>query len=216
MADDAPEATAGSITVAGTGRVSIEPDRADLRLGIAVARPTVAAARSDAAAIMDRIRAALDKVGIAARDIRTTQLTVQPRYDYVDGRSPALSGYELGNVVEVTIRDLVRLAEVVDGSLQAGATSMDSLSFRREDPAEAERQARILAMRSARARADVLAEAGGLTIVGVSAVAEGAALPERGPQAKAERMLMSADMATPVSGGSLDIEVTVTVRYRTT
>lgn len=210
----APGSIAGSITVAATGRVSIEPDRADLRLGIAVARPTVAAARLEAAAVMDRIRAALDSVGIEARDIRTSQLTVQPRYDYVDGRSAALSGYELSNLVEVTIRDLARLAEVVDGSLQAGATSMDSLSFHREDPSGAERQARILAMASARARADVLAEAGDLIIVGVADIVEGATLPEQGSQARTERTL-SADAATSLSGGSLEIAVSVTVRYRT-
>ena len=91
-------------------------------------------------------------------------LSVQPRYDYRDGRAPTLTGYELANSVEVTVRDLARLGAVIDGTLTAGATSMDGLSFRLADPAPAEREARVLAMTSARARADVLAEPAGLAI----------------------------------------------------
>ena len=87
-----------------------EPDIADLRLGVTVARPTVAAARADAATTMTAILEAIDAAGVARRDLRTTLLSVQPRYDYRDGRAPALTGYELANVVEVTVRDLGTLA----------------------------------------------------------------------------------------------------------
>lgn len=205
----------GAIVVSGTGRVAVQPDVADLRLGVAVSRPTVDAARAEAAGTMDAILTAVDVAGVARRDVRTTMLSVQPRYDYRDGKPPTLTGYELSNVVEVTVRDLGRLGDVVDGTLQAGATSMDSLSFRVADPAPAEREARILAMAAARARADVLAEAAGLAIIGVSSVVEGgAAVPPR-PFAKAERMMMASDAATPVEAGSLEVAVSVTVSYRT-
>jgi uncharacterized protein len=204
----------GSIVVTGTGRVAIAPDVADLRLGVAVARPTVEAARADAAATMAAILAAIDAAGVARRDVQTALLSVQPRYDYPDGKPPTLTGYELTNVVEVTVRDLGRLAEVVDGTLRAGATSMDGLSFRVDDPIPAEREARIKAMLAARARADVLAEAADLTIQGVSDITEGAVIAPPGPRMKAERMMLAADAATPVQAGLTEISVTVTVSYR--
>lgn len=204
----------GSIVVSGTGRVAVAPDVADLRLGVSVARPTVDAARAGAAAIMESILAAVDRAGVERRDVRTSQLSVQPRYDYRDGKPPTLTGYELANVVEVTVRDLTRLGDVIDGTLGAGATSMDSLAFRVADPGPAEREARVLAMASARGRADVLAEAAGLTITGVASVVEGATGAPR-PFAKAERMMVAADAATPVEAGSTEIAVTVTVTYRT-
>ena len=119
--------------------------------------------------------------------------SVQPRYEYRDNQPPQLSGYELANVVEVTVRNLARLGDVVDGVLKAGATSMDSLTFRLDDPAPAEREARIRAMAAARARADVLAEAAGVAISGVSSVIEDGAAPPPRPFAKAERMMASAD-----------------------
>ena len=73
-------------------------------------------------------------------------LSVQPRYDYRDGKAPTLTGYDLANVVEVTVRDLAALGGVVDGALTAGATSLDGLTFRVDDPREAERAARTAAV----------------------------------------------------------------------
>ena len=205
----------GTIVVAGTGRVAVVPDVADLRLGVAVSRPTVDAARAEAAGLMAAILAAVEGAGVAKRDVRTSLLSVQPRYDYRDGKPPTLTGYELANVVEVTVRDLTRLGEVVDATLAAGATSMDGLSFGVADPAPSEREARLLAMAEARARADALAGAADLTIVGVASVIEGAVASAPRPFAKAERMMMAADASTSVEAGSQEVAVTVTVTYRT-
>lgn len=205
--------TPGTIVVSGTGRIAVEPDVADLRLGVSVARPTVDSARADAAAAMTAILAAIRDGGVAARDIRTTLVSVQPRYDYRDGKPPLLTGYELANQVEVTIRDLANLGSVIDGSLTAGATSMDSLSFRVDDPTEPERAARLAAMAQARSRADVLAEAAGVTISGVGDVVEGGGGSPAYPQPKVARMML-ADSATPVEGGTTEISVSVTVTYR--
>ena len=202
-----------TITVSGTGRVAVEPDVAELRLGVSIARPTVDTARADAAAAMTAILAAIRAAGVADRDIRTTLVSVQPRYDYRDGKPPVLTGYELSNVVEVTIRDLAGLGSVIDGSLTAGATSMDGLSFRVDEPADAERAARLAAMAQARSRADILAEAAGVAITGVSEVVEGGGGSPGYPQPKAARMVMS-DSATPVQGGTTEVSVSVTVTYR--
>lgn len=211
----ARDVDAGSIAVTGTGRVAVQPDIAELRLGVAVARPTVEAARAEAAGVMDAILDALDAAGVARRDVRTALLSVQPRYDYRDGRAPTLTGYDLANRVEVTIRDLARLGEVVDGTLGAGATSMDELSFRLADPAPAEREARVLAMAEARSHAEVLAEAAGLELDGVIDVVEDSPM-QPSPFPKLARMAAFAaeDTATPVEAGSLEVAVSVRVTYR--
>jgi uncharacterized protein YggE len=202
----------GTIVVSGTGRVAVDPDVADLRLGVAVSRPTVEAARSAAAEAMTAILAAVTAAGVAQRDVRTTLLSVQPRYDYRDGKPPTLVGYDLANVVEVTARDLAGLGAIVDGALSAGATSLDGLSFRVDDPREAERAARIAAVAEARSRAEVLAEAAGVAISGVADIVEGGP-PPTWPQPKAARMLAS-DAGTPVEAGTTEISVTVTVTFR--
>jgi len=210
---DEPTST-GTIVVSGTGRVAVQPDVADLRLGVTVAKPTVEAARGEAAATMDAILRAVDGAGVARADVRTAMLSVQPRYDYRDGRAPVLTGYEIANVVEVSVRDLSALGDVIDVTLTAGATSMDALSFRLADPRPAEREARRQAMAEARSRADFLAEAAGVTVQGVSDIVEGQPVRPPGPVAKAERMALAADAGTPVEAGTLEVAVTVSVTYR--
>ena len=208
-----PSNATGTIVVGGTGRVSVQPDVAELRLGIAISRATVKEARAAAAAAMAAVLAAIEGAGVARLDLRTTLLSVAPRYDYRENEGPRLVGYDLANVVEVTIRDLDRLAGTIDGALEAGATSLDGLSFRLEDPSEAERMARTSAVAVARARAEVLAEAAGVTIAGVVAISEDA-MPPIGPMPKAARMSIAADSATPVEAGTTEIAVSVTVTFR--
>ena len=204
--------TAGSIVVGGTGRVAVEPDVVDLRLGVAISRPTVAEARAAAADAMTAILAAVDAAGVARRDVRTAILSVQPRYDYRDGKAPRLAGYDLANLVEVTVRDLAVLGRVIDGALEAGATSLDGLVFRVDDPRAAEAAARRAAVAEARSRAEVLADAAGVRITGVTDIVEGAP-PPAWPQPKVARMAMAADAATPVEAGTTEISVSVTVTF---
>lgn len=205
----------GRILVTGTGRVPVGPDLADLRLGVSTTRPTVEAARAASAATMTAILAALDGAGVARRDVQTSLLSVQPQYDYRDGRAATLTGYQLADLVAVTVRDVGRVADVIDGALRAGATSLDGLSFRVADASAPEREARLAAMSAARQRADDLARAAGLTIAGVEDIVEDGAGRPPMPFAKAERMALAADVATPVEAGSLEVVVRVSVTYRT-
>ena len=87
----------GTIVVSGTGRVAVEPDIADLRLGVSVSRPTVDAARCEAAASWTRSSRPSSRPASRARTCGPRMLSVQPRYDYRDGSAPALTGYELAN-----------------------------------------------------------------------------------------------------------------------
>ncbi len=162
---------------------------------------------------MTAVLGAIERAGVARADVRTTLLSVAPRYDYRDGEGPRLIGYDMNNVVEVTVRDLDALAPVIDGSLEAGATSLDGLTFRLDDPLEAERTARTSAVAVARARAEVLAAAAGVTIGGVADIVENGA-PPIGPMPKAARMTLAADAGTPVEQGTTEIAVSVTVTFR--
>lgn len=215
MTEPTNESTADprTIVVIGTGRVAVEPDVADLRLGVALSRSTVEAARAAAAETMAAILAAVAAGGVARRDIRTSVLSVQPRYDYRDGTAPKLTGYDLANVVEVTVRDLGNLGVVIDGALGGGATSLDGLTFRVDDPSEAETAARTAAVDQARERAEVLAEAAGVALGRVTGIIEGGP-PPSWPQPRAAKMALAADAGTPVEAGTTEIAVTVTVTFR--
>ncbi|HKG57063.1 MAG TPA: SIMPL domain-containing protein [Candidatus Limnocylindrales bacterium] len=203
-----------TLTVTGTGRVVVTPDVADLRLGVVVTRPTVKAARSVAADQMTKVIAALKKLGIADKDIQTTGLSLQPNYDYSNSGGPArLTGYTLSNGVATTVRNLDRIGDAIDASIAAGATTLDGVAFRVDDPARAQDQARADAMKQARAKADTLASGAGVSIRGVASIAESAGPTPYPVYFGSVRGGVAADKATPVEVGSNDVTVNVSVSY---
>ena len=202
-----------TISVAGTGRAATVPDIADVRLGVAVTRPTVAEARSAAAEIATRIRDALTALGVERSDIRTASLVVQPEYDYKDGVQQ-LRGQSVTHQYVVVVRDLERLGPIVDGSLAAGASTLDGVGFRTADPAPAQAAARVAAFADARARAEALAKEAGVALGPVVAIAEAepAGIPR--PFGLGKTALMRAEAApTPVEAGEDEVVVHLSVVF---
>ena len=204
-----------TISVNGIGRVTTTPDVADVRVGVQVTRPKVRDAQSAAATAMTDVIAALKKAGIADKDIQTTSLSLQPVYDYSNnGNTPRLTGYQIVNAVQATVRKLDTISDVIDGALAAGATTLDGITFRVDDPAAAEAQARDAAMKDARARADALAGAAKVTITGVSSISEQAgSVPVPVPYFAAGGAKDAAAASTPVQVGTNEVDVSVNVVY---
>ncbi|MEW5992388.1 MAG: SIMPL domain-containing protein [Chloroflexota bacterium] len=214
LATDPATPAEHTISVSGTGRVVLVPDMADLRLGVTTTAKTVKEARDANAASMTAVIAALKALDIADRDIQTTTLALSPVYDYSKSTNPPpLTGYTLTNTVAVTIRDLDIAAEAVDGALAAGATTLDSITFRVFDQTRAERDAREAAMAQAKAKAQTLASAAGVSIEGVASIGETIApIPYPiyyGDLAGAALR----DTQTPILAGTNEVSVTVAVVY---
>jgi uncharacterized protein len=212
-ADDTPPEH--SISVSGTGHVIVSPDVADLRLGVSVTKPTVKAARAAAADSMTKVIAALKKLGIADADLQTTGLSLQPQYDYsTNANPPKLVGYTLSNGVSITLRDLDKIGDAIDDGLAAGATSLDGVTFRVDDPVKAQEQARKQAMTQAKSIADTLASSAGVSIKGVASINETTGPTPYPVYYDAARAAgIAADAATPVQVGTNDVTVTVSVVY---
>jgi uncharacterized protein YggE len=203
-----------TISVIGTGRVSVVPDIVDLRLGVTITAKTVEAARSANATAMAGVVGALRALEIAAGDIQTTNLSLSPAYDYSSDRNPPrLTGYTLTNAVAVTVRDLETVGRAIDGSLAAGATSLDGVSFRTRDTSAAEKAAREAAVADARTKAEVLAAAAGISIAGVAAISESSSsLPIPMFRGEMARVAM-ADVSTPVEAGTNEVAISVAVTF---
>ena len=203
LAADPAAAPEHTITVSGTGRVVISPDIADLRLGVSITAKTVKAARTANATAMTAVIASLKKLGIADNDIQTTILSLQPVYDYSpSSSSPRLTGYNLSNGIAVTIRDLDKVGDAVDGALGAGATTLDGISFRVDNQVAAERQAREAAMAEAKTKAQTLASAAGVSIKGVASINETSAPVPYPMYYGAQAGAAVRDIATPVQPGT--------------
>jgi hypothetical protein len=203
-----------SISVTGTGRVTLSPDVADVRLGVSIARRTVKAARDDAATAMTAVIAALKHAGVADADLTTSTLSLQPQYDYSsNGSAPRITGYQFSNAVTAIVRHLDAVGDAIDGAIAAGATSLDGVTFRVDDETKAEAQARSAAMGEAKTKADALAAAAGVTINGVISIAETIA-PTPYPMPYAALDSGAKSVPTPIQAGMNEVTVSVSVVYR--
>lgn len=209
-----PDGSEHTISVSGTGRVLIDPDIADLRLGVSIEKPTVKEARETNATAMAAVIDAIRKLGVAERDIQTATISLQPVYDYrTDGEQPRLIGYNLTNAVAVTIRDLDVVGDAIDAALEAGATTLDGVMFRVEDQAAAEKQAREAAMAEAEAKAQTLAVAANVSITGVASISETVSPVPYPVYYGGARDELAAGPSTPVEAGTNEVSVSVSVVY---
>ena len=203
-----------TVSVSGDGRVLIKPDVADLSLGVSIQRPKAKDSEQAAADAMAKVVAALKAAGIADADIQTANLSLSPTYDYTTNKQ-VITGYETDNMVSVTIRDLTKVGDTVDAAVDAGATAVNGITFRVNDPASVQAQARAAAMKDAKGKADALAQAAGVNITGVQSISE-VSSPVPTPIAY-DRAAMgsapSAGVVTPVEPGNIEVDVTVTVTY---
>jgi len=212
-ANPSPTDNEHTISVSGTGKVTLSPDTADIHLGVLASDRTVKAVRSRAAASMTAVIAALKKLGIADKDIQTSWVSLQPTYDYNAGTNPPrVTGYQFSNSVSVTLHDLDKVGDAIDDALAAGATTLDGITFRVADENAAESQARTAAMADAKAKAQALATAAGVSITGVASISETVA-PTPYPIFYGAAQAAGKDASTPVQPGSTDISITVAVAY---
>ena len=209
--DSAFKATTFSLSAYGETRIA--PDMATITLGVQTDAPTAAGALSGNAAQMNKVVAALKKAGIADRDIQTSGLNVNPQYVYVENQPPKLNGYQASNQVTIQVRDLTKLGQTVDATVNAGATNVGGISFGLQDPQAAEDKARLDAIKALQAKADLYARATGYKIVRLVSLGEGGGYTPAPPMPMyAASMRMKAD-STPVAAGELNVRIDVSATY---
>jgi uncharacterized protein YggE len=202
-----------SISVTGTGRVKAEPDVADINLGVTKQAEDAQTAANEAATTMAAVIAALQEAGVEDADIQTTTISLVPVYDY-DDNQPQIEGWEATNLVNVTVRDIDTVGAVVDAATAAGATNINGITFRVDDPTAAEAEARAAAVADARAKADQLAAAADVTIVGVLTMSEsGAQAPQPIYMERAAFDMAAGAAETPVMPGQVELSINVFVQY---
>jgi hypothetical protein len=198
------------ITVTGTGVVSAVPDVADVHAGVTREDASAARAMQQADAAMRKVVDAIRQNGVAARDVQTTQYSLQPVYDQFDGKS-RLRGYRADNQVRVTVRDLARVGGLLDAVVRAGANQIQGIGFRVDKPETHLDRARADAFADARRKAELYAKAAGVRVTGVLAIEEGGApVPRPFMAMRAERMAADA----VIEPGEQELSASVSVTFQ--
>src|SRR6185503_12184501 len=151
-----------TLTMTGTGNAKAAPDMADISAGVSSTAPTAAAALAANNQAMNRVLAALERLGVARRNIQTSNFSVSPEYgNRVPNEQPRLTGYRVSNQVHVILEDVTRVGTVLDALVTSGANQMNGLSFTFKDPAPLLAKARADAVADAKLRAQQYAAAAG-------------------------------------------------------
>ncbi len=204
---------ATTLDLAAYGEVRRAPDMATINLCVVAEAPTAQAALQACAQQMSQVLAALRRGGIAAKDIQTAQISVDPQYAYEQNQPPRLTGYRAANQVTVTVRDLSRLGAAVDATVSAGANEVGAISFGLADPTAAEDAAREAAVKALAAKAELYARATGYRVLRLVSLGEGGGSGAPQPMAMMAVAPRMAKADTPVSPGELRVRVDVSGVY---
>ena len=196
---------ARSITTSGIGSVTTVPDRAHFSFGVQAQSRTASQALAAADAQLRRVVAALRDAGIAQADIQTEQISLSPQTSEDGG---AISGYIAVSSVSVRVRNLDRAGPVVDAAVGAGANQVYGPSLTRSDQDALYRSALRAAYADARAKAETLAGAAGVTLGAMTATVEGGgSVPMPLGAARAE------DAKATVEPGTQELQASVSVTF---
>jgi len=206
-----------TITVVGSGKVSLTPDIGKITVGAEAVAQTVVEAKTQVDTRIKAIRGALKALGIEGQDIKTSNYSIYyerdssvfPRYE---GDTSAGQGvYHVSNTLEVTVRNIETVGSVLDAVVEAGANQVYGVYFTVSDNARWEGQAREKAIADARSRAEELARLTGVKLGKVVAVSEviGGAYPVAYDRAAYAGMGGGADIAP----GELEMSTQVQVVF---
>lgn len=174
--DEQPASISGqpqTITVVGEGKVTLEPDIANVTIGVETVNESVLDATAQNRDSLESVLNALREAGIAEVDLQTSGFSVYAeRYGPEGPLADSDVRYRVSNNVSVTIRDLDSVGEILDAAIEAGANNIYGINFSLDDPGVAESDARALAVADAREKAEDIAGLAGLEIVGVHSVSE--------------------------------------------
>jgi uncharacterized protein len=205
-----------TVTVTASGTVSAEPDEAAIATGVTTEAKTARDAVSNNSAAMKKVITELLKTqAIEAKDVQTTQFSVEPVYVYPqEGKPPVITGYRVHNMLSVRVRKLDKLGEVLDQLVTAGANQMSGISFDVSKAETLKDEARKDAMGNAHRRAKLFAAAGGAELGEIVQISEDVSGFAPQPVMFGRAKNMAAEASVPVERGSQQLEARVTATWK--
>lgn len=208
----AGEPPMAKIQVSATGTANMAPDMATVSAGVVTQGKTAREAMIGNATKMTRVFDELDAAGIEKKFITTSQLSLQPKYNYQNRQAPIIEGYEARNTVSAKTYNLDDVGEMLDALVKAGVNNINGVQFSIKDSKAARDKAREDAIREAREKAESMAAAAGVKLGKLKSLSEsgGNSMPRPVAYAMEAR---SAGGSTPVAAGEQEINVTVNMSY---
>jgi uncharacterized protein YggE len=200
-----------AISVTGEANVSVAPDQAQIDGGVTSDAKSAREASEANNAAMGKVLLALKGAGIDEKDYQTSRLSLQPQFaaNYKPSERAGIVSFRASNRVTVKIRDVTKVANVIDVLVGAGANEIGGINFTVTQASKHLDEAREKAIADARRKAEIYAKAAGVTL------GEPISISEEGAPGPVFRSKMAAPMAAgaPVAQGEETLSVTVSVTW---
>lgn len=200
---------AGMLSVTGQSSVSVENTAAQVNFGVQIQAPSSAEAVTKNSMLLSKVFQAVADHGISPADMQTSGITL---HQVTDKNGQHIVGYRMSNRVSIHISDISKLGEILGAATEAGINRIDSVQMVPAKDAVDEDELRRMAAKDARAKAQLYANALGVTITGIQSISE---QNVSRPQPYADTRMMRAEaMSVPVAGGSSNANASIHVVYK--
>jgi len=204
---------AHTISAIGEARLNVKPDQARILVGVTTQAQTAAeAVRQNAVKATNVISTLKPFVGPEG-EVKTANYSINPQYRYPQGEAPVLTGYEANNMVEVILNDLTLMGKLIDTVSKAGANNVNRVEFLLRHDLAARTEAIQKATNEAKANAEGIAKALGLTVRGVFSAETLSAGETQFVSAPIPMQMraMAKEAPTPIESGTIEVRASVTV-----
>lgn len=161
-----------TVSFTGKGKVNAEPDTARVDIGLVTEGKDTITVQNENSSKMNAVIKFLKERGISEADIKTSNYSLSPKYEYNKGKS-SLVGYTLNQNLTVMVRNLDKIGEILDGSVKNGANRIDSVSLFVDKPEELKNKAREEAIKIAKEKAMLASKAADLKLGKLVGFSEG-------------------------------------------
>ena len=201
------------LDINATGEVTRLPDIATVSAGVVSRSTNASAALQETADRMQRVVAALKRAGIDARDIQTSNVSLNPEYRYPENQAPQLVGYTASNSISVRFRDIRASGKIIDALVSQGANQINGPSLSVDKPESALDEARAKAIATGRARADLYARALGMRVVRIVSINESGGYYAPPPPPPMPMAAMERSASTRIEAGEQKLQVNLGIVF---
>ena len=198
----------GRIKVIGIGRISAAPDTAMITLGVITEGQDLERLQEENAEISTRVIKGVLSSGVPRDNIKTSSYTIDPQYDYQDGKQ-IFKGYRISNILSIEVTRLAEVGEIIDRAVNAGANIVQGVSFIIKNSQAYYNEALRAALRNAQSKALTLSQDMAIKIDRIPI-----SIKEKpSERAYSESNLLKASAITPIMSGTLEITAEITAIF---
>ena len=201
------------LSISAQADSSRSPDIAMLSTGVMTQAADANAAMRGNAEQMAGLMTAIRAAGIADRDVQTSGINLNPQYRYAENRPPVITGYQASNTVNLKVRDIGKLGQVLDALVASGANQINGPTFEIEDAEGVRDLARAAALKKAQARAEIYAASLGMRVRRIVSISEGGGFQAPPRPMMAMRAMEQDSFAAPVSPGESTLTANLDVVF---